>query len=680
MTNYLKVKTSNITNTPSACWQTIGVPLDAEEGDYLIDGEAGFAYVYSCPETGRKFLNFKTEVPSYSMKEVDLELAPEEVELTEDLPAEFEEAAQAGLLSSPQSLLPTPMAMDKEGNILDSRVIGTKVEIAIPNKYLVFTQHFRINNSKLFASITYYVHANYNLVPFDVSVGNSDPSKSDYIEDVDEVFLAFSSGFLPIIDNDIAVSNYPIESWRDLIFKRTLFKGWIGNGQMPAFTGAVFLQDRASNEEWRDATSYFSEPLEALCMHWEELGPFNWLPAKATNLKGGRGEFFKTYQKYIDWNSTTGDVFRDFYLGMGKRPAQTGDHDEYGLMKGQKLLLRGAGAPEHIAEIKRASLYNALRGIHHRELDVSRVTFENHPNCYFWSGQPHYISWKEGWDTLGKDPGSNKFREGIEPHDSSHGNFLYSPIAYVLTGRIIHRTLCYDHAEAIRFERRYDGAHPGLIGIGEARATRAEGSMAYIIWATRQPEYVDFLVKRLNKIVDVMQALHQNHQVYPLHVHGKDNRKLDGKYPFTMPWQWGEGICWLAAALKMTESHSDHQRLAARVNPMLKRTGESWVSTGWWLHESGRWAIGDAIRWMEDGTALPPEAYEEGSGQVNPHFPGTAFDEWNMGALYLVKTLLLDQESELADKAETIYKFLKQFFAERASNGFPKLLDFNPWF
>lgn len=682
----LNVVTRNITNIANNNWQTIGVPMEAELGEYTLDGEQGCSYVFACPKTGRKFLNFKTEVGAYEFKKLRLAR-------TSDFKTESKSSELAKVLFElsnedfdsdnppPYWLTPMPAAILTNGDICHSTLVSTEIEYSVPGKFMAFTQKFRVKRTKLFAELTYYVYFGSNQIGLDVLIGNSDPSQSDYIEDLAEVFLGFSSQFLPIIDNDIATSNFAIEPWQNGMLKRTLFEGWLGNGQMPSFTGAVFLPNSATEEEYRNVMSYFSEPLEALCLDWKELGPFNWLPAKASELSGGRGAFIEEFKKYIEWNGTTGDIFRDFYMGMGKRPAQTGDHEEYGLMKGQKLLLRGAGAPEHVAEIKRASIYNALRPIHHRELDVSRVTIEKHPDCYFWSGVPHYISWKEGWDTLGKAQGNNAFREGIEPHDSSHGNFLYSPLAYVLTGRIVHRTLCYDHAEAIRFERRYgESKHPGLLGLGEARAARAEGSMAYIYWAVRSPEYRDFLVGRLGQIVDNVELVHAEHEVYPLHVHGEDNRKLDGKYPFTMPWQWGEAICWIAAAIKMCEGHENFDTISERVNAMLKRTAESWVATGWWLHESGRWAIGDAVRWMEDGSALPESAYSIGSGQVAPHFPGTEFDLWNMGALYLVKTLLLDQNSKLYGKAQAAYLYLKQYFAEQSKTGFPRLFDFNPWY
>jgi hypothetical protein len=679
-----RIAVTNFSKYNTTSWITAGVPDSYDLGEYYLEGTLGKAYVFESAETKRKFINIKPNMDPYGFKVFELEhVSTNNIEPEESVSEEINGAIDFSSSEDSFPILPTLVAVGTDGKEHTAVKISTRVREHNGSRYLVFTDYLRFPGTKLYAELTYYAHSGYSLVDYDLLIGNSDPNSTSYKEDIAEVFMYFDANYLPILDNDTAISPFPIQGYRDGLLKRTLFKDWLNNGQSVPFTGVIFLQNSAPGDEWFNALARYENGCQALCLDWDDddWTPFKTLPAKSDKLSGGRGALINHLKnKFVPWNNNPGNVSKDFYMGMGKRPAQTGDHDEYGFVKGQKLLLKGAGGPEHIFEIVRASLYNAFRPIHFRESNVKdRPTIETHPNCYFWSGNPHYISWKEGWDTLGKLPGNNYPNWGIEPHDSSHGNFIYSPMAYVLTGRVVHLTLCEDHAEAVRFERRFGkSAHPGLLGIGEARATRAEGALCYIYWATRNKAYKDTILGRLNQIIDNVNNEHKDHEVFTFHVHGEDDRKLNGKYPFTMPWQWGEAIAWTYAMLNIVKEDDEFPDLVKKTEDFLLRTTSSWIDSGWWKTDSWRWAIGDAVAWKSDGSKLTEEEYR--SDMVHPHFPGTAFDMWNTGPLYIAKKILLGKDDDMHQKATEIYNSVKQFYAYELDNEFPKILDFDPWF
>src|SRR5262245_27832948 len=97
----------------------------------------------------------------------------------------------------------------------------------------------------------------------------------------------------------------------------------------------------------------------------------------------------RRHQRFVKLDQAGGnDPFRNFELGLAKEAGQTGDQEDFGVVKMEPVA--ATGMPSFLLEAELSVLQEACRPVHFFEADGAPVRADKHPDWVVWSGRTHW--------------------------------------------------------------------------------------------------------------------------------------------------------------------------------------------------------------------------------------------------------------------------------------------------
>ena len=344
-------------------------------------------------------------------------------------------------------------------------------------------------------------------------------------------------------------------------------------------------------------------------------------------------------------------------------PGQTGDQYGFGVTKGVFVLAPGRPAWLFVG------LYSALHGlacrpIHHRDTGGLPIQASNYHDP---KGRPRWVTWDEDThydasvspERLGKGghrwtrpwgPHAPPDRHGWKGHDNQHMSPLQELATYALTGSWLLRLDLLEIREKFlagqTLEDTLGQGHPttGLEADRAVGRTLLTGS--WLAWALGDVE----IAKRCDDRVLQAVARHWvgagvKGPVRPISICAPDGRG-PGTYPYWRPPFLALGAVGLYSVWR-TSDLPKARELALEAVRTLAHYGT--------VLREGHYKVLWGVRWLPDGTPLPPEAYEDPS-QVQRGKSSWAL--WSAAAFRIGALLarMVKDEGDLARLCSTIWR------------------------
>jgi hypothetical protein len=501
----------------------------------------------------------------------------------------------------------------------------------------VFHGTGRVIGTMLVVHLFCIFYPDHRVIPFELFIGNCDIERPDLVQTIESVRL-LPSGYHAAIDYHYARGG----GQNGLLVKDT----WLQHGQGMAWRGR-FISNAPSVPDYGP----YLAPVMAACSDWglgsQAWGPFGAVPSAHPGVKRHEavGEDAVRFFEQID---TPGDLWRKWEYGLNNTPSGTGDQQDFGTTKLLPAFGHLPANPFHLYALGPSILREAGRPSYFFEPDGSPLRVEDHPHWWTWGLQTHYDE-RTSPDRLGKRFDPHVPNNTLDVKDFAHFSSLNLAGWTLATGSPLGRFLCrHEVTAAIRYGRYF--------GLGQERAHgRWLQALAWHYEVTgdkRIPEAASqmlghedwgWLDESIKSELDV-KVFRQS----------TDRRYLKGKYPHWNPWHQGLMIHGLDAYLHGLAAPADaagDERVYARLRALC-RTHILW---GWQKIE-GRWQVGYAVRWLDGGKPLTPEAMQD-PDQWTPAY-GTDFNHWCWPAVKAAMRYWLD-DSEVSPKAKEINAWLE---------------------
>lgn len=513
----------------------------------------------------------------------------------------------------------------------------------------VFRFRDRIPGTMMLGVAWFYVYRNWKVVPFELALFCSDPSQPQSRQDLGQIRLDFADGMFPVVDFGVSRGGEEHarrvgDRWHLKLHDAT----WIGDGQGLGWSGRLLMHDGATEDDWFTFRAVSAAPVTGMALNWKEKwGPWGVVP-RASGF-----DAVSTYLRFVQATYERGTIFQPkarFY-GLNNVPSGTGAQQDFGVTKLGPALSPMLGNPSHLHELVPSILYEVCRGQWFHEEDGRPLVLSEHPQWTTWGFTTH---WNSGVskDRLGKAPISRPPWHEVNPKDFAHASSNNLAGWTILTGSRLGQYLC----------RMEITAASAFWSLGEIRAWgRVPLVVTWNYLATGDERARTIFASKLyaHGLWDSIIERSTTHEVVPLGFSLRlDRRHLKGHWPFWLPWQEGLAISGLDAMLQVSPD--------SKMEKVLTILCDTLVEHGWWKWK-GRWTVGSAIHYREDGTALEEWRYQQWSGpndptptnkpEVAPHWPGTAFDWWaSAGTRIGVRRC---STPELRERARVIFESLR---------------------
>jgi hypothetical protein len=325
-----------------------------------------------------------------------------------------------------------------------------------------------------------------------------------------------------------------------------------------------------------------------------------------------------------------GDPLAAPALGLAKNPGQTGDQNDFGLVKLEQVAATGIGS--FLLEVEASVLQEGCRPTHFFEADGSPVLSANHPDWVVWSGRTHWHC-AQSKDRLGKPcPEPRHDRQGWGGKDRQHWSSNYL-VSFALLTRDPQIQLEIDNEIQLYLAGQTVRDGVSTSGAGAPRGAGRVMHTACWLWLVDgDPALLARMRERIEKVYWPQWHGREfsDDRVRPMSVSGADARLLEGKYPFWNPWQDSIAACGFEAFARITGGRGPGAEKARELSRSLARNA---LRHGWFVDGSGRAVIATAIRWKHGGEPLTDA--ERADGILWSY--GTAFSEWSIGALEIAR-------------------------------------------
>jgi hypothetical protein len=421
----------------------------------------------------------------------------------------------------------------------------------------------------------------------------------------------------------------------------------LGDGQGIRRCGALLPQMTGNKADDQSVKAAMFCPLLA-ATSWQGTGAFSAygepaaMPPWLQNA-GLRQMLAQRHAAFAQDERNLGDPFGSSMLGMAKGAGQTGDQEDFGVVK--LSIIATSGIPSMLLEFESIALQEACRPVHMFTATGAPLHAADRPEWVVWSGRTHWHP-EVSRDRLSKPVPEPSFEaHGWSGKDREHWSTntlgayaqltgaywarheLQNDIQLYLAGQTIGRNLSTSFAGAPR-------------GIG-----RTEQSATWMYLATGSIE----LLQRMNERIDQVYAKEWTgttlgpDKVRPMAVQDPDARMLKGATKYWTPWQDAIAAVGLGAAYRITGN--EHARLLAEELALNS------VRYGWKLDDK-ECIVATAIRWLE-GTPLTDAQLKDPDFVLWSY--GTGFNEWAIGAVEIARVAALARgEQSVAERAATI--------------------------
>ena len=382
------------------------------------------------------------------------------------------------------------------------------------------------------------------------------------------------------------------------------------------------------------------------------FGPFGvvpepppWLPDRAL-----RAHLAQRHREFVAGDRSGGDPFAPGPLGMARIAGQTGDQNDFGVVK--LSLVAATGLPSLLLEAEASLLQEACRAVHVFEVDGSPVEPARHPDWVVWAGRTHWHP-SVSPDRLGKtDPKAPHETHGWTGKDREHWSSSTMTAFALLTGAHWARS---ELANESRLYLAGQTTKPGW-STSNAGAPRGGGrtalTAAWIALVNDDAALRARMDERMDRVYFEQWAGRTlpADRVRPMAVNDPDGRLLQGSCRYWNPWQDATAAIGFAAHHRVTGN--------ARARELAEALATNAVRHGWLLTEREN-QTGMAIRWL-DGAPFTPAQWQSTDPTLVAWSHGTAYSEWSFGAVEIARvTAIARGDQELAAKCAEIQRRMR---------------------
>jgi hypothetical protein len=400
------------------------------------------------------------------------------------------------------------------------------------------------------------------------------------------------------------------------------------------------------------------------------FGPFGFVPEIPPWLRGNglRNALAARHRRFVADAAALGEPLRNLPFGLARFAGQTGDQEDFGIVKLEPVA--ASGLPSFLLEVEPSVLQEACRPVHFFEADGAPVLPSAHPDWVVWSGRTHWHC-SISTDRLGKPCPEPRFQtHGWTGKDRQHWSSNYLTAFYLLTGK--HWTLREIDNE-VRLYLAGQTVKPGLTTSGPDAPRGAGRTLLAACWLY-QCTGDAALLQRMNERLDniywpgwVGRELAED-RVRPMGWSGPDGRLLDGQTASWAPWQDSIAAVGFEAAYRTTGNPRARELAAGLALNCLRH--------GWRVDDRSA-IIATAVRWVEGGAPPSDEELASGARSVVQWSTGTGFSMWAIGAVELARQFAAQRgEPELQQKAERILALLRAHRGRPRDNWFDR---FGEW-
>ncbi len=392
---------------------------------------------------------------------------------------------------------------------------------------------------------------------------------------------------------------------------------------------------------------------------WAEsgaFGPFGHVPELPPWLRDPgrlRAVLRARHRRFSAGARRRGDPFAAAELGLAKNANQTGDQEDFGVVK--LTPVARTGDPTFLFEVEASVLQEACRPVHFFESDATPVRPAAHPQWVVWAGRTHWHC-KVSPDRLGKPCPAPEFEShGWTGKDRQHWSSLNLAAYALLTGAHWARR---EIENEIRLYLAGQTIAPALSTSGSGAPRGAGRTLLTASWhylCTGDPA----LLERMHARTDTVHAKQwvggkmPHAAVRPFTVHEPDGRMIGGSGPFWTPWQETLAAIGFAAFARVSDNRNAQQLADALATNTLRH--------GWRLAKDRPPMIAAAIRWNDDGAAPDPDALAASDAGTVQWADGTGFSIWGIGAVELARQAASRAgDTALEQRATAILRALRQ--------------------
>ena len=425
----------------------------------------------------------------------------------------------------------------------------------------------------------------------------------------------------------------------------------IGDGQ-GLRRSAVLVPPLAGGESLIDASSRAAciAPLLGATT-WRDVdafGAFGHVPEPPSWLRDNRllAHLAERHRVFADGDRRRGDPFGRGPLIQARRASQTGDQQDFGVVK--LSLVAHSGLPSMLHEAEASVLQEACRPVHFFAVDGAPIDPAQHPEWIVWSGRTH---WHAGVspDRLGKPHPPPPFQShGWTGKDRQHWSSNHLGAFALLSGAHWARRELQHEIQLYLSGQTLDPAK-STSGAGAPRgAGRTLLAATWMYLATGDER----LLRRMNERLDRVHWPQwqgrdgEPEAVRPFVVSKPDPRMLRGAATYWTPWQEAIAAVGFGAAFKVT-GNENARRLAEGLAMNCTRHG--------WLLTDATCTVALALRW-QDGRPLTAAELSDPEAAQWSH----AFNPWAIGAVEIARVAALAADDHaLAERAERILQHVR---------------------
>ena len=455
---------------------------------------------------------------------------------------------------------------------------------------------------------------------FEGFIGTCDPTIPDTVSRVKSINVQFSDGLLPLVDfADQRQIRYLSHTAIQLVGEDRFI-----HGQCFPFSGRVVSLSELVEIEMLSALAQREAPvkMQVASHHLAHVLPFGTLP----ELHPSHDPVDEAVNDYVramrEWNSFEGTHWEFDGKQTGVLdPRQTGSTETFGMVALEQTLACRDGFPAHLFQML-PDIYSELkRPSYFFEKDGSRFKAAAHPRAEAHGQALHYDP-NVSPDQLGKPPYWSwrvKPTGGWRTEDFAHsGSSIAMGLCAMLDCSMLAMQVCHSDVELFKTITPSRNAFGQARGLGRSLLDLKYASMPF---PAGVQEHVNNILEQNPKFKKMQDLRDSGADIVCYEPRGPDPRKFDGRTPFWMP--WGE-------ALQIPGVYAWQKPLVTVAQ------AASIALHGIWF-EKGRLVVGDSIRWLEGGKAMPASEYtkRDGNGMRINASPGS-YDDWVYPALALL--------------------------------------------
>ncbi len=387
---------------------------------------------------------------------------------------------------------------------------------------------------------------------------------------------------------------------------------WVADAQSLAYFGRLVFADAVHSDNVDTAQAESIAPLVGMVgtTGWAgSWGPWGVVPRPHPTLDTAK-VFHVEHTKWAQSYNVPGTPYQNALLrgGLNDVPSNTGAQHDFGVTKLLRAFLDG-GNPAWLLMLQASIAREVGRPSMFHEIDGG-VLADDHDDLVTWGFGPHYDQ-RSSPDQL----------KIVYPRSWRTQQLWYMDWAHTSINMLAGWTILTDSELGKHVLRQLLTLALKREWLGQERAHgRVPLAVAWIWRATKDERCADFADWLFtNDRYDKLLEDYAEKKPVSLFFVNRDSWRV----PYWMPWQQGLHIAGFDALSQCFPNDRACSILEALCTTHVR---EAWT---FWRN---RWTVGIWHQYLEDGSSLPENHYDLAPEMSDPHWPGTAYDQWSHAA------------------------------------------------